>query len=110
MDWLAEMWDFLFGTEDPPRRRVLHRAFTISGSVRRWVREPDRQEDELLAFAELILKLDADPVSCSEALFGPDIPAGLRWAPFHSYKALFVLDLGRNSIKVLTCVPAHGGA
>ncbi len=103
--WLDRLWDSLFAERPEPRRRLLRRRCTISGEVRSWLEAPDRTAEERWAFAELLLRLDADPVGDqTRPLLGPGRPPGLRWAPFAGRSAIYLWDPAENRIKIARCI------
>ena len=94
---LASLRAWLFGT-GRPRRRLFSRNIRLSGPVAETLRT--FPPADLAAFAQLLLLLDADPISNSNRLaVDPPIP-GLRWAPCRGYTAVFVFDPATNSIRV----------
>lgn len=102
-DWFDELWESLVGRRPRARRPLLHRRISLSGQTLAWLRSPARSEQDRLDFAHLLLQLDADPIGCSHALLGADLPPGLRWVGFGDHVALFTVDAGNNRIRVLTC-------
>jgi hypothetical protein len=55
-----------------------------------------------MEFAQMLLRLDADPFRTSSPLL-PSDPPGLRWSAFGDRKAIFRFDPARNEILVLAC-------
>lgn len=102
-DWLEQLRGLISGSAIARPRKWLHRRFRLSGEVVAWLDAPGRTVDDRCAFAELLLRLDADPITCSVAVLRPDAPRGMRWAPFGSHKAIFTLDSSGNSIRVVLC-------
>lgn len=102
-DWLDQLHDRFSGAP-PSKRRWLHRGFRISGPAAAWLNAPARSESQRLAFAELLLCLDADPIGNSSPILQPNALPGMRWAPFDAHKAIFVLDLATGEIRVALCV------
>ena len=101
--WFFELWDSLFGPPPGPTRRIFRRRIRLSGEALRWWQDPARTEDERWSFAELLLELDADPIAHSQPILGLRLPPGLRWSTFAGRKMIFQLDLGGDTIKILTC-------
>ncbi|HZW11322.1 MAG TPA: hypothetical protein VFF69_15570 [Phycisphaerales bacterium] len=103
--WLERLWDSLFADRPQARKRVLRRRCSIAAPVLAWLDETDRTAGERWAFAELLLKLDADPVNEeTRPLLGAGRPPGLRWAPFAGRAAIYLWDPGEDRIRVLKCV------
>ncbi len=102
-DWLDQLHDRLSRAPES-KRRWLHRAVRLSGPVVGWLHDPARTESQRLAFAELLLQLDADPIGNSSPILQPNALPGMRWAPFDAHKAIFVLDLATGEIRVALCV------
>jgi hypothetical protein len=103
--WFERLWDSLFAEKPQPRKRVLHRRCTIAGPVVAWLEDAGRTDAERWAFAELLLRLDADPVNeDTRPVLGPGRPPGLRWAPFADRAAVYLWDPAEDRIKVLKCV------
>jgi hypothetical protein len=103
-DWLDSLYRSLFSHMPARRRRWLHRKFRLSGEVMSWLDARNRTLEERTAFAELLLRLDADPVSGTTPVLRPGAPPGMRWIPFGAHKAIFVLDPSSNQIHIVTCV------
>ncbi len=93
-EWLDELGEWLGTRAAAKERRWLHRHFRLSGPVVEWLGSPARSNEQRLAFTELLLRLDADPVGNSVAILRPGSPPGMRWAPFDNHRAIFVLDMG----------------
>lgn len=103
--WLDRLWESLFAERPRSRRRALRRRFSISGPAAAWLSEESRTEAERWAFAELLLRLDADPVGeATSPLLGPGRPPGLRWASFGSRTAIYLWDPSENRIRIVKCV------
>ena len=102
-EWLDALWGAIFGEDRARPRRVFRRRISLSGPVVAWLRDPRRTEHDRWAFAELLLRLDADPLRHSTAILWPGVPAGLRWAAFEGHRAILVFDLSEDRIRVLTC-------
>ena len=86
------------------RRRLFHRSFGVSSHVRRFLGEAD--ESTRLAFAELLLRLDADPLSHSDAVLHPPeaTKQGLRWAAFGvAHRAYLTFDPAHDRIRMISC-------
>lgn len=92
-------WTWLFGTAAKPRR-LFTRKVEIAEPVLSLLRTDFTDEDRM-EFAQLLLKLDANPIKHSDRLVvDPPIP-GLRWASFADHKLILVFDPSRNRIRVL---------
>lgn len=102
--WLEELWQVSGQDKPSGGRRLLHRRCRLSGAVINWLRRSDTAEVQRLAFVELLLKLDSDPVAYSEPVLHPNALPGMRWAPFDAHKVIFVWNLPENQIHVLTCI------
>jgi hypothetical protein len=100
--WFDDLWEAIFGRK-PKARSVFSRRIQLSGAVFQWLRDPARTLPERAAFAELLLRLDADPVLHSLPILRANVPPGLRWSTFGRFKAIFQLDASQNRIRVLTC-------
>src|SRR5690606_14542089 len=90
------VWDWLTGRtgsgrrgSGAGRRRVLRRQVRVSEAAVGFVHGPACSDEDRMAFAELLLRLDADPFEHSRPVL-PARPPGLRWAAFGAHKALFV--------------------
>ena len=103
-EWLDELGEWLGPRAGAKERRWLHRKFQLSSPVVEWLGAPERSSEQRLAFAEMLLRLDADPVGNSVAILRPGAPPGMRWAPFDNHRAIFVLDIGRDRVRIALCV------
>jgi len=97
-DWLDSLDRWL----NPPRRRILHRQFVMADPVVAWIASPLRTPEELLAFADLLLRLDANPVLISAPILRPGAPPGMRWVALGQVRVIFVFDPSRASIHIVT--------
>jgi hypothetical protein len=102
-DWLEQLRDLISGPGSPRARKWLHRRIHLADEVVMWFRAPDRTQDDRTAFAELLLRLDSDPVSNSSPILRPGGPKGVRWAAFGNHRAVFILDAANDRISVLRC-------
>lgn len=102
-EWIDALWQAVFGGGSERPRRVFRRRLSLSGPVVAWLRDERRTEGERWAFAELLLRLDADPLRHSTAILRPGVPAGLRWAAFGERRAILIFDPSEDRIRVLTC-------
>jgi hypothetical protein len=88
------------------RRRLFVRNVMISSEVLDYVRGKRCNQSDRIAFAELMLVLDANPLQ-SEALLSPrpglPYPRGLRWARFGDHKVVFQFDPSHDSIRLVVC-------
>lgn len=96
----AEFWEWLSGGE-PPRKRLFVRTIVLSGPVRTFL-EHCRHEDAF-AFADLLLRLDADPFKHSENLSG--LAPGMRWAGIPGYTVVFTFDPAKDLIRIASVRP-----
>jgi hypothetical protein len=85
------------------RKRLFTRDIRISDAVRRFINEEARTRPEKEAFAELLLRLDADPTRHSHAILDPPIP-GMRWALMGEFKVILRFDIPSNRIDIATVV------
>lgn len=97
-DWLESLDRWL----NPPRRRILHRRFVIADPAKAWGAAPERTREELLAFADLLLRLDANPVLISAPILKPGAPPGMRWVALAHVRVIFVFDPSQASIHIVT--------
>lgn len=67
-----------------------------------WIASPLRTPEELLAFADLLLRLDANPVLISAPILRPGAPPGMRWVALGQVRVIFVFDPSRASIQIVT--------
>lgn len=88
----------------PQERKWLHRRFRLSGPVVDWLRDDQRKASERCALAEVILRLDANPVNDSEPLFGPEVPVGMRWTSGQGIKTIFVWDPGQDLVSIVMVI------
>lgn len=102
-DWLEQLRDLLSGSGSPRARKWFHRRIHLADEVVMWCRAPDRTPDDRAAFAELLLRLDSDPVSNSSPVLRPSGPKGVRWAAFGDHRAVFILDAANDRISILRC-------
>lgn len=85
-------------------RRLFHRSFQVSSHVRRFLGGAD--EPTRLAFAELLLRLDADPLTHSDAVLHPPEATrqGLRWATFGvAHRAYLTFDPAHDRLCIISC-------
>lgn len=97
-DWLDALDRWL----NPPRRRILHRPFVMAEPARAWIESPLRTPEELMAFADLLLRLDANPVLISAPILKPGAPPGMRWVTLAQVRVIFVFDPSKASIHIVT--------
>jgi hypothetical protein len=103
--WFERLWDSLCGERPRAGKRVLRRRCTISRPALAWLNESGCSESDRWAFAELLLRLDADPVGeGTRPLLGPGRPPGLRWAAFAGRGAIYQWDPAENRIRIIKCV------
>jgi hypothetical protein len=86
------------------RRRLLHRQLHVSGEVLAYVRGCSQKD--MAAFADLVLRLDANPIQNSEAILTSIGPPGLRWARFSDHLVTFQWDPVADAIRLAFCEPA----
>lgn len=103
------LWDRVvrwISQPEPRRRRLFVREILISGDVRRYVRGSSCTEQDRLAFAELLLRLDGNPLA-SEPLLPADpthpYPPGMRWAQFGPHRVIFQFDPGHDRLRMIVC-------
>ncbi len=69
-----------------------------------WLRTPGVTSAQVEAFAELLLRLDANPFcEGSEAITRHDMP-GLRWAKFDGHAAIYQVDAAKDQVRIAKCV------
>jgi hypothetical protein len=107
-NWFEELWRSLVGPKVRPDVSLFSRHVRLSARVIEWLRSPARTSQELSDFAQLLLRLDSDPIGWSEAVLGPGALPGLRWAPCGDYSVMFIVDPGNNRLSVVLLQP-HGG-
>jgi hypothetical protein len=93
-------WVWLFGPAARPRR-ILTRRFEVADAVLTFLWSDEFSDEDRMAFADLVLKLDANPVKHSDRLATKPPRPGLRWAGFRDHKLVLVFDPSRNLIRVL---------
>lgn len=94
-------WNWLFGSSDK-RPSPFVRNIVVARTTRLYVFGSAFTDADREAFAELLLKLDGNPVKHSALVNRtPPVP-GLRWAPFAGHKAIFVFDPAHDLIRILT--------
>jgi hypothetical protein len=102
MSQSKRLWEWLFGTARAQKRPVFVRRVRVSGEVREFLFGSACTDEDRMAFAELLLRLDGDPFEHSRAVL-PPVPPGLRWAPFGGHRAILVFDPAHDLISVLIC-------
>jgi hypothetical protein len=83
----------------------------LSGPATAWLRDPGRTEPERWAFADLLLRLDSDPLTHSAPILTPGTPPGLRWATLESAggrKVIIKFDPIENRVTVVSITPVRG--
>ena len=100
LDWL----EHFFGGGPEPERVWLHRKFHLSSEVRAWLIDASRTHAQRCEFAELLLKLDANPLWHSTPVLRDGAPPGMRWAAFGEFRAIFVWNPAENSVRIVLCV------
>lgn|GEM_PF-3379238 len=105
-EWFKSLIEVLEWHAEPKQvqRRPLHRRFHFSSDVLAYVRSCD--EAEKIAFADLVLRLDANPVRDSVPLLTSIGPPGMRWARFADHIALFQWDPAADAVRFALCEPA----
>ena len=102
MSQSKRLWEWLFGAAHVRRRGPFVRRVRVSGEVREFLFGSACTGEDRMAFAELLLRLDGNPLEHSRAVLPPE-PPGLRWAPFGGHKAILVFDPAHDLISVLIC-------
>lgn len=97
--WLDEFTQWICGSK---RRPPFRRHIELGEDARGWFTDGQRTLDDRETFAELLLKLDADPVSCSSPVLDDPPVAGLRYAVFETIRVVFIFDPGRNRLRIAT--------
>lgn len=82
------------------KRKLFSRDVQVSAPVREYFCSEERSRAEQEAFADLLLKLDADPVSHTSAILDPPIP-GMRWAKLGRRKVIVHFDPSHDRVKVV---------
>lgn len=77
------------------------RHFRVSEQALTWVLA--RPSSELLAFADLMLRLDGDPFMHSNPVLQPNAVPGMRFAPFDAHQAVLVWNAAENSVYIVLC-------
>jgi hypothetical protein len=103
LTWLDELQSWLTRF-DESKRPVFRRNIRLSGPVVAWLRSPGVSPAQVEAFAELLLKLDANPFcEGSHAILREDAP-GLRWAKFDGHAAIYQVDGAKDQVRIAKCV------
>ncbi len=84
-------------------KRLFTRDIRISDSVRSFINDDARTRQEKELFAELLLRLDADPTRHSHAILDPPIP-GMRWALMGNHRVILRFDIPCNRIDIATVI------
>ncbi len=102
---LIQLVKRLTGAEEQAHRRPLFaRHVRLSGEVRTWFAA--RSHVEQCTFAELLLKLDANPVADgTHPVLGVHARPGMRWTVFGDFRAIYTWNLVENRITVILCSP-----
>lgn len=98
----AAVWGWL-DAKPGTRRRVVHRV-QVSGQALEYVRGCSARDVRL--FAGLVLRLDADPVSCSTAILTPGVTPGMRWARFGDHRVILQWNPVLDQVRIGLCEPA----
>lgn len=103
MPWLDELQSWLTRF-DESKRPVFRRNIRLSGAVVAWLHSPSVTPAQVEAFAELLLKLDANPFcEGTEAIIRHEMP-GLRWAKFDGHAAIYQVDAAKDQVRIAKCV------
>ena len=109
--WIDDLLAWLGARSGEEPRRVFTRRVVISGPAQAWL--DARPGAERLGFAELLMRLDADPVAHSEPVLTPGVPPGMRFAGFGEgvggvggggHRVLLVWDPARDMIHIVMFV------
>lgn len=102
--WIDDLLAWLGARSGEEPRRVFTRRIVFSGQARAWI--DTRPGPERLELAELLIRLDADPVAHSEPVLTPGMPPGMRFAGFGEgvggggHRVLLVWDPARDMIHI----------
>ncbi len=104
--WPAALLEILGWLNEPKgaRRPAVHRRFRFSTEVLAYVRACS--ETDKLAFGELVLRLDANPVEHSDAILTTIGPPGMRRARFSDHTVTLRWDPASDSVQLGLCEPA----
>lgn len=103
-DWLDQFLEAVFAgtTRKPPR--YFHRRIRIAGAVRTWLDHPDRSRSERLGFAELLLRVDRNPVGEeTRPILGPGRPLGVRCADSGVVRMVYEWNPVENRLRIAKC-------
>jgi len=98
---LSDFLRWVFGAAPSRHSRLFVRDIRVSQEIRAFINHDSRTRAQKEAFAELLLRLDADPVSHSWPILNPPVP-GLRWATFLNFKVILLFDPSHDRVSVAT--------
>jgi hypothetical protein len=92
---------WLFGS---PRRRprLFVRRIRISDAALSYVQGPDCDQVARWAFAELLLRLDSNPIEHSDRLATAPAVPGLRWPKFAGRTVILQFVLAEDLIRIVS--------
>ncbi len=103
-DWLEQFLDSVFSGAERRRPRLFHRRIRISGEVRAWLDHPDRTSIERLGFAEMVLRLDRNPVGDeTHPILVPGRPLGVRCADSGVVRVVYEWNPAENRLRIARC-------
>ena len=97
---LINLLTWLGGGTSRRKRRLFHRDVQVADAARNYFCDLERTRSEQEGFAELLLKLDADPIAHTWPIFNPPVP-GLRWAALGEKKVIVHFDPSHDRVRVV---------
>jgi hypothetical protein len=103
-DWLDQFLKSVFADARRTPPRFLHRRIRIAGEVRAWLEHPDRTQVERLGFAELLFRVDRNPVGEeTHPILGPGRPPGVRCADSGVVRMMYEWNPAENRLRIAKC-------
>jgi len=103
-EWIDRFLDSVFPGPTRARPRLFHRRICIAGAVRAWLDHPDRTRNERLAFAEMVLRLDRNPVGDgTHPILGSDRPPGVRCVDSGVVRVVYEWNPVENRVRIAMC-------